>query len=330
MEKNNKENAYASNTGGSKKPFYRNKRNSENATSNKPRLTREMKFHMHDSQQRKSSESFHKIKESIVTKIKSTFENPAMIAESIRSMTLAVLSEPELKASTKVDAAEKALDNKMREMKWKIMFEIHMKDRRTFDENWVKTYALIWDKYCSREVQVALKEMPDFESSILNQPIVLLERVENLMHTPMKAKYPPLTLVEVLISFLQIKQGDNESLLDYLSRFKSERNVMLGLVGKRLIDGYTERTPEYLALAVTDTAGKDLMKRQELDKFMAILFLRNAEQDRFGEMMVEYRKSFANKDNKYQSCVPDMIDIMRQQPEKKRKQKVSPQEEVSD
>ena len=91
---------------------------------------------------------------------------------------------------------------------------------------------------------MAINEMPYFDKAIPNQLIVLLQCVENLMHTPMKAKYPPLTLVEVLISFLQIKQGNNESLLDYLSRFKSERNVMLGLVGKRLIDGYTERTPD--------------------------------------------------------------------------------------
>ena len=47
-----------------------------------------------------------------------------------------------------------------------------------------------------------------------------------LMHTPEKAKYPALTLIEVLLSFLKIKQGDNEDLLDYLSRFKSERDIV--------------------------------------------------------------------------------------------------------
>ena len=170
--------------------------------------------------------------------------------------------------------------------------------------------------------------MPYFDTPILNQPIVLLQRVENLLHTPMKDKYHPLTMVEVLISFLQIKKGDNESLLDYLSRFKSERNVMLGLVDERLIYGYIERTPDYLALEATDSVGQDLMKQQELDKFVAILFLRNAEQDRFGEMMVEYCRSFANKDNKYPQSVPDMIDVIRQQPENKLKQKVSPQKKV--
>ena len=70
-------------------------------------------------------------------KINNTFESPAKIAESITSMRLSVLSEPTLTASTKADAYEKALE-KMLEMKWKIMFEIHMKDQRTFDENWVK------------------------------------------------------------------------------------------------------------------------------------------------------------------------------------------------
>ena len=328
MANNNKENANASNTGGSKKPFYRNKKKSENATGNKPRLIREMKFHMHDSQQRKSSESFHRIKESIITKLTGILEHPAKIAESIRTMTPIALSAPELKASTKSTAEEKELDNRMLEMIFKINYERHMINQQALEENWVKTYALIWDKYCSREVQVALKEMPDFDTSVLNEPIVLLQRVENIMHTPMKAKYPPLTLVEVLISFLQIKQGDNESLLDYLSRFKSERNVMLGLVGKNIIDGYTERMSAYLDLAATDTAGQSRLKGEELNKFMAILFLRNAEEDRFGEMMIEYRKSFANKDNKYPKSVPDMIDVMRQQPEKKRKQKYPPTKKV--
>ena len=85
--------------------------------------------------------------------------------------------------------------------------------------------------------------MPDFDTKIVNQPVELLARAENLVHTPMKEKYPLLTLVEVLISFLQIKQADDESLLDYLSIFKSKQNVMLGLVGRKFLDKYTENTP---------------------------------------------------------------------------------------
>ena len=47
------------------------------------------------------------------------------------------------------------------------------------------------------------------------------------MHIPEHAKYLPLTLVEVLSSFLKLKQGDNEELVDYLARFKSEKEMVL-------------------------------------------------------------------------------------------------------
>ena len=70
------------------------------------------------------------------------------------------------------------------------------------------------------------------------------------MHTPECAKYPPLTLVEILLSFLKIKQGDNEDLIDYLSRFKSEMTVVFSLFGKKILDGFCKEQTEYKALVV--------------------------------------------------------------------------------
>ena len=58
---------------------------------------------------------------------------------------------------------------------------------------------------------------------------------------------------------------------------------------------------------------------------MIVLFLRNYEQDRFGEMMIEYCKSFANNDNKYPHSLSGMIDVMRQHPNK---QKTSPHKKM--
>ena len=49
--------------------------------------------------------------------------------------------------------------------------------------------------------------MSTFETKIQNDPLVLLDMIEILVHTPEKEKYPSLTLVEVLFSFLKVKQG---------------------------------------------------------------------------------------------------------------------------
>ena len=73
--------------------------------------------------------------------------------------------------------------------------------------------------------------------------------IEILIHTPEKAKYPSLTLVEVLCSFLRAKQGENEEFLDYLLMFKTERDITFRLLGRVVIDGFTEKFPEYLAAA---------------------------------------------------------------------------------
>ena len=75
---------------------------------------------------------------------------------------------------------------------------------------------------------------------IKNDPLELLKEVESLMHVPQKAKYPPLTLVEVPCNFMKVKQAENELLLDYMNRFKSETKVLTRLFVKRIVDGYAE------------------------------------------------------------------------------------------
>ena len=112
------------------------------------------------------------------------------------------------------------------------------------------------------------------------------------MYVPQKAKYPPLTLVEVLSNFIRLKQGDNESLLEYLNRFKGEAEVINRLLGKRLVDGYTEQLDEYTN-AVDDDA-KKAVKLKEWNKFIAVLFLRNSEHGRFNDMLVDYQREYAN------------------------------------
>ena len=67
------------------------------STSTRPKLVRELKFNLHDSVQRKSSESFGKIKEAIITKIYLEFDNPIEIAESLKVGTKNVFKKPDIK-----------------------------------------------------------------------------------------------------------------------------------------------------------------------------------------------------------------------------------------
>ena len=66
------------------------------------------------------------------------------------------------KAATDGTDAERARRDRLSEKKWEIMFNRYQDKVEKFDSLWIKTYALIWDNYYSKEVKVALREMPDF------------------------------------------------------------------------------------------------------------------------------------------------------------------------
>ena len=135
------------------------------------------------------------------------------------------------------------------------------------------------------------------------------------MHTPEKAKYPFITLIEVFASLLNYKQGENEDLVSYLSRFKSEKDVVENLFGKEYLHGYIKRTQEYQRLTDADEKKEKLVEGME--QFYAVLFLRNSDQSRYGKLVEDYCLAYAGEENKYPRKLSTMIDIMRAQPKKK-------------
>ena len=69
--------------------------NQNNAKNNNPPKIREFKFYLHDSVQRKQSESYGKIKEAIIIKIQKTLDDPIDLVTSLETKTKKVYSEPE-------------------------------------------------------------------------------------------------------------------------------------------------------------------------------------------------------------------------------------------
>lgn len=159
--------------------------------------------------------------------------------------------------------------------------------------------------------------MPDFDTKVNKEPLVLLDRIEQLMHTPKRAKYPLLTILEILCNFLKCKQGEKKSLVDYMSRFKSERDVNFRIMGKIFLDGFAENSPEWENDWSDDKKRKS--KENELKKFLSVLFLRNADYATYNKLLLECRKSYANKIDIYPKCLEGIIDVMRQVTPKKRK-----------
>ena len=113
-------------------------------------MVRELKFNLHDSVNRKFSESFGKIKEAIITRINLELDNTIEIADSLKMGTKIVFVKPKLESSLSVDKDIKVQENLMFMEEYKINFTIFRQSELKFKEQWVKAFVLIWDSFCSR------------------------------------------------------------------------------------------------------------------------------------------------------------------------------------
>ena len=120
--------------------------------NNKPK-ERELKFHLHDSTQYKTSESYNKIVEAIITEKQKIFDNSLDIVNSIETKTKKVFNKPVAAGPVIIGTnAQKAREDRLNKKEWEILFNRYQDKTEKFESLWVKTYALIWDNYCSKEM----------------------------------------------------------------------------------------------------------------------------------------------------------------------------------
>ena len=119
-----------------------------------------------------------------------------------------------------------------------------------------------------------LRELPNVDSDIEDDPLKLLDNVQTLMHTPMRAIYPYLGLIEAIARFVNLRMYENEEILDYLDRIKQEKNIVSSLQGKKVLDQFVENTQEYqdvsndVNLGALDTAlTQSKMKNEAFEVF---------------------------------------------------------------
>lgn len=88
-----------------------------------------------------------------------------------------------------------------------------------------------------------------------------MEAIKVVMHDPARAKCPCASLTEALTRMLNIEQMELENLLDHVKRFKQKRDVMKSHVGKNILDGFVENTPELRSMLLSRKTRKMKLAR---------------------------------------------------------------------
>jgi hypothetical protein len=192
-----------------------------------------MKFYPHGIGREKQAVTYDTVKDHIVQYVQKTYKNGQDTAVSIRDLVKKDLTPLQPTRGTAV--AKDATENKNEQVGMDIIFQAELErylDRKdTLEQNLTKAYALIFSTYCNKTMQNRIEEHPDFETTIRDDPIELLNKIKVLMHDPIRAKYPYASLTEAMSRMLNLKKNENEGLLDYVKRFKESRDITKSHVG---------------------------------------------------------------------------------------------------
>ena len=269
--------------------------NSTSSSTKQP----EIKFFPHGIGRERQAVSYDTVKDHIVQYVQKTYRNGQDAAVSIRNLAVMDLTphEPTRGISRNVDATANLKAQAGKDILYQAKLERYLERKDTLEQNLTKAYALIFSTYCNKTMQNRVEEHPEFETTIRDDPIELLNKIKVLMHDPIRAKYPFASLIEAISRMLNLKQSEKEGLLDYVKRFKESRDIMKSHVGTDILDKFVENTLEYRD--ETDTTLKKEMKYGAFDRWMAYLLIRNSDQAKYGSLSNGLMSQFSMQNNQY-------------------------------
>ena len=131
------------------------------------------------------------------------------------------------------------------------------------------------------------------------------------MHDLVRAKYPYALLMEAVARTLNIKQMENENLIDYVKRFKQARDILTSHIGSKVLDQFIENTPEHrAAIDDMDLPRATELKANAFGRWMAFLLLKNSDQSKYGSLLNGLTSQYSMDNNQYPKTITAASDIL--------------------
>ena len=242
--------------------------------------------------------------------VQKTFRQGHDIAVSLRDLKKKDLSsyKPVRETTELTDAVQAQLDQDGKDIEYQAMLNRYLERQDTLDENMLKAYAVIYSTYCSKTIQNRIEEHPDYETVIRDDPIELLKTIKVLMHETARARYPYASVTDAFTRLLNMKQMEHENLLDYVKRFKQNRDVLKSHVGSEILYKFIENTTEYQG--ETDVEKQKELKKEGLNKWMGYLLMRGSDHGKYGSLMLGLSSQYSMGHDQYPKDIVAATDVL--------------------
>jgi hypothetical protein len=183
----------------------------------------------------------------------------------------------------------------------------YLDKKDTLQEGLNEAYALIFTTYCTKQMQARIEEHPDYESKLKHKPIAVLEAIQTLMHDPIQAQYPLVSMTDHLVRLLTTKKRDNKLLSEFMKRFKQTRDVAKSQFASTFLNEFIEHQLTYKKATATE---QNDMKKQIYGQWMAYLVLRGCDQLEYGSLTRGLASQFSLGQDQYPKTIQAALDVL--------------------
>jgi hypothetical protein len=215
---------------------------------------------------------------------------------------------PVRKMSTNADPDARKLEDESHEAVFKAKIQQYVKREDTYVSNKQKAYALLW-QHCKKSMQHKIQSRADFSNNIENNPIKLLNAIEEHALSYELTKYDMSSISDSLRQLLTIRQKDDEDLITYTERFKTVINVAKTQLGGPFIltKVIEERRAQSPPIATDDA------RDEAWDRFLAYLYIDRADRDKYGAFISGLKTQQSLKNSQYPKTLEEAQDVLSMQ-----------------
>jgi len=207
---------------------------------------------------------------------------------------------------------------------WSKKYDLCTKKSDKYVEYKAKTFTVVFG-CCDKPMQNQVESHPDYEDAMADHDVVTLLRIiKDAAYDANDRKCPAMQAAQAWKNLAFCRQGENESLLDYYTRFVS----LVEMVER----SYGPVTPEEIAKKdVKYKKDKETIMARERDRMLAFMFMDGADKQVHGFLLKKLQEDFSLGDDKYPEDIQKALQVLQlcANKDKRQKKKSSEQESPS-
>ena len=261
----------------------------------------------------KAASDYSVITDYLINHIRKTFTNGEDIVRALEERAEIDLMQemPQLIQSASDNPAVIAQEEKQYAVLYQAEISDFVKRKSTYKANRSNAYGLLVAQ-CSKALVQKLETRTDWATSIKNNPINLLNAIEEHSLTYKENKYEASIVIDSLESFIKTKQRDDEDLVDFTRRFKSARDVMESHMGSPMVCvKMLESDPAFVK---GTTSSHSICRDNAAAKIYSLLFLRNVDQLKYGSVLKGLEAQFSLGQDQYPKTLVGAIGVLSDHP----------------